>query len=77
MQCFFYLVTYLNVYIMAKSNTGFRRGNIVGRANASSAIKAENKAIANRPSGWTAKEAQRAHRKSNAKSLGRSGRSKV
>ena len=60
---------------MAKSNTGFGRGNIVGRANASSAIKAEN--IANRPSGWTAKEAQRAHRKSNAKSLGRSGRSKV
>ena len=39
---------------MAKSNTGFGRGNIVGRANASSAIKAENNAIANRPSGWTA-----------------------
>ena len=43
------------------------RGNIVQRSAVSTAIKAENKAIANRPSGWTAKEAQRAHRKSNAK----------
>lgn len=54
-----------------------QRGNIVDRSEASRAVKAENKAIANRPSGWTAKEAQRAHRKSNAKSLGRSGRSRV
>ena len=53
------------------------RGNITQRYAVSRAVKAENKAIANRPSGWTAKEAQRAHRKANARSLGRSGRSKV
>ena len=62
---------------MAKSSTSFGRGNIVGRGNAASAVKAENKAIANRPAGWTAREAQRAHRRANAKSLGRSGRSRV
>lgn len=51
------------------------RGNITQRFAVSKAVKAENKAIANRPSGWTAREAQRAHRRSNARSLGRSGRS--
>ena len=53
------------------------RGNITQRFAVSRAVKAENKAIANRPSGWTARESQRAHRRSNARSLGRSGRSRV
>lgn len=47
------------------------RGNIVARSAVSRAVKAENKAIANRPSGWTAGEARRAHRRGNAKSLGK------
>ena len=53
------------------------KGNIVQRSAVSVAIKAENKAIANRPANWTAREAQRAHRRGNAKALGRAGRSKV
>lgn len=53
------------------------RGNITQRYAVSKAVKAENKAIESRPAGWTAKEAQRAHRRANAKSLGRSGRSRV
>ncbi|GIM52032.1 hypothetical protein CAPN004_10620 [Capnocytophaga cynodegmi] len=47
------------------------RGNIVQRSRTSAAVKAENRAVANRPAGWTAREAQRAHRRSNARSLGR------
>lgn len=43
------------------------RGNIVQRNAVLTAVKAEDKAIANRPSGWTAGEAQRAHRAANAK----------
>lgn len=53
------------------------RGNITQRFAVSMAVKAENKAIESRPAGWTAREAQRAHRRANAKSLGRSGRSRV
>ncbi|MFJ1411706.1 hypothetical protein [Capnocytophaga canimorsus] len=47
------------------------RGNITQRNRVSAGVKAENRAIANRPAGWTAREAQRAHRRGNAKSLGR------
>lgn len=50
---------------------GFGAGNITGRNRASAAVKAEDRAIANRPSGWSAREAQRAHRRSNARSLGK------
>lgn len=45
------------------------RGNITQRYAVSMAVKAENKAIANRPAGWTAREAQRAHRRANAKAV--------
>ena len=51
---------------------GFGVGNITGRNRVSGAVKRENRAITNRPTGWTAREAQRAHRRSNARSLGRS-----
>lgn len=51
---------------------GFGAGSITGRNRVSGAVKRENRAIANRPPGWTAREAQRAHRRSNARSLGRS-----
>ncbi len=50
---------------------GFGAGDIVGRNRVSGAVKAEDKAIANRPSGWSAAEAQRAHRRANARSMGR------
>ena len=50
------------------------RGNIVQRSAVSAAIKAENKAIANRPANWTAREAQRAHKRGNPKSIWRAGR---
>ncbi len=45
------------------------RGNITQRYAVSMAVKAENKAIANRPANWTAREAQRAHRRANAKTI--------
>ncbi|WP_407489175.1 hypothetical protein [Elizabethkingia anophelis] len=48
---------------------GFGSGNITRRNGVSGAIKKENKAIANRPSNWTAREAQRAHRRSNARAV--------
>lgn len=40
-------------------------------ARTQNAVRAEDRAIDNRPEGWSAKEAQRAHRRSNAKSIGR------
>lgn len=49
----------------------FGAGNITKRYAVSVGVKRENRAIANRPSGWTAREAQRAHRRSNAKALGK------
>ena len=42
---------------------------IQGRFNASQGVKKENNAIANRPSGWSAKEAQRSHRASNKRAI--------
>lgn len=38
---------------------------IAKRSSASDAVKKENKAIANRPKGWTAKEAQKASQRKN------------
>lgn len=38
-------------------------------AELQSAFGKEKYAIANRPSGWTAREAQRAHRRANAKAV--------
>ena len=52
---------------MALRNTG----NITQRARVSGGVRAENRAIANRPGGWSSGEARRAHRRSNARSLGR------
>ena len=54
---------------MAK--TPFGSGNIVSRSAASSAVKKENKAIANRPQKWTPREAQRAHRRGNTSQVKR------
>ncbi len=54
---------------MAKMGSSFGAGNITGRNAASSAVKKENRAIKNRPSGWTISEARRAHRNSNARSI--------
>lgn len=53
-------------------NQGIRKRSSVG-----SAVKAENKAIANRPPGWSVGEARRVHRNANARSLGRGGRRAV
>lgn len=47
------------------------RGNIVSRRAAFDAIRKEDKAVANRPGGWSAGEARRSHRRGNAKSLGK------
>lgn len=45
---------------------GFGRGNISKRAGVAGAVRKEDKAIANRPLGWSAGEARRAHRNGNA-----------
>jgi len=47
------------------------KGNIAARSSAATGVRRENRAIANRPGGWSSGEAKRSHRKSNARSLGR------
>lgn len=47
------------------------RGNITQRNRVAGAVSRENKAIANRPVGWSAGEAQRVHRRGNAQEVAR------
>jgi len=52
-----------------KKNIAMPRGNIVQRFAASTAVKKENRAIANRGPGISTSEARKAHRRSNARAV--------